>query len=243
MRRTARYQQVDRQQIGGPVVHLRVAGERAAADGACPHGDDDLRRGDRIVGLLERELHVLGDRAGDEQAVRVSRRRHELHPEPPEVPAHRVEDIGIELAPIAAARRYLAQLERPPEQAMQLRTQLRGERERILIAADHEVLAPAHRETIVIGEGDRALGTGLHAVGAEEAAAEVDLSRLPARDRLGRTGLRARAAAGPAQAGVDLGPAAKPRGQLRRRPVRKRHGPMTLKHSSSKETNHRSKPA
>ena len=119
-----------------------------------------------------------GDRAGDEQAVGVARRRHELDAEPAEVEDDRAEDVDVGLAPVAAARGHLAQLERPAEQAPQLRVERRGERERILIAADHEVLAPAHREPVVVGEGDRALGAGLHAVGAEEAAAEVDPSRL-----------------------------------------------------------------
>ena len=44
-----------------------------------------LGRGDGVVGLLEREAHVLADGAGDEQAVGVARRGDELDAEAAEV--------------------------------------------------------------------------------------------------------------------------------------------------------------
>ena len=99
---------------------------------------------------------------------------------PPMAQAPTLRTSAVELTPVAAALRHLAPLERPPEQTPQLRPQFRGERERILIAPDHEVLAPAHRETIVIGEGDHALGTGLHAVGAEACPTQVITGGEPA---------------------------------------------------------------
>ena len=64
------------------MIDVRPAGDRAGAD-----GDHELRRRHGVVGLLQREAHVLGHRAGDEQPVGVARRGDELDAEAAEVAA------------------------------------------------------------------------------------------------------------------------------------------------------------
>src|SRR5437660_12751974 len=60
MRRTTGDVEVDRNRAGGAIVLFRMAGVNAAGDRAGADGDDDLRRGDGVVGLLQRETHVRG---------------------------------------------------------------------------------------------------------------------------------------------------------------------------------------
>ena len=53
MGRAAGDVQIDRHDAVGAVVDLGVVAERAARDGARADGDHDLRRGHRLVGLLQ----------------------------------------------------------------------------------------------------------------------------------------------------------------------------------------------
>ena len=79
-------------------------------------------------------------------------------------------------------------------------------------------LARARGEPVVLRVRDRALGAGLDAVGAEEAAPEVEPRGPPVvtRDGVGRARLDARAAAvGAAASRRGRGSAAEPLGQLR----------------------------
>ena len=46
-----------------------VAAKDPPGNGAAPHGDHDLGRGNRRIGPLAGELHVPRDRAGDQDAV------------------------------------------------------------------------------------------------------------------------------------------------------------------------------
>ena len=87
MRRTAGDEQIHRQYGARAVVNLCVTDEWATGNRASTHGNHDFRRGDSVVGFLERQFHVLGHWAGDEQTVRVARRRDELDSKPPQVPA------------------------------------------------------------------------------------------------------------------------------------------------------------
>ncbi len=81
VRRAAGDVEVDRQHRIGAVVRLRVADVGAAGDRAGADGDHELGRRHRVVGLLQRQAHVRGHRAGDQQAVGVARRGDELDAE------------------------------------------------------------------------------------------------------------------------------------------------------------------
>ena len=72
-------------------------------DGARANGDDDLGRRHGVVRLLEREAHVLGDGAGDEQTVGVPRRGDVLNAETTEIEDDGPEHVDICLAAVAPA--------------------------------------------------------------------------------------------------------------------------------------------
>ena len=67
MRRAAGDVEVDRDGRGGTAVLLGLVQVWPAADRACTDRDDDLWGGNGIVGLLQRELHVLSHGAGESQ--------------------------------------------------------------------------------------------------------------------------------------------------------------------------------
>ena len=71
MWRAPRDVEIYREDVVRAVVDLRMTDIRPARDRARPGGNDDLGWRNRVVGLLESEPHVLGDRSGDEQAVGV----------------------------------------------------------------------------------------------------------------------------------------------------------------------------
>ena len=70
--------------------------------------------GKRLVGLLQRQPHVLRHRAGDQQPVGVARRGDELDAEAAQVEADGAEHVDVGLAGVAAAGADLPQLERAP---------------------------------------------------------------------------------------------------------------------------------
>src|SRR5207302_2118896 len=77
--------------------------EDPARAAAIPHGDHELRIGRRLVRAPQGRLHVPGDRARDEQQIRVTRARHETDTQPFHVVEGVVEGLDLELAPVAGA--------------------------------------------------------------------------------------------------------------------------------------------
>src|SRR5204863_5768908 len=96
------------------------------------------------------------------------------------------------------------------------------------LAVDDEIFAAARAEAVIRGVADRALRARVGAIGAEQAAPEIDAEpfRIQAH-RAGRTGVDARLAALLALRAVDDRKAAEPIGQ-RGRHVRIRAGPKPL---------------
>ena len=114
----------------------------------------------------------------------------------------------------------LAELERAAEEPAHLL--LQGLRQLQLLPAPEDQVLPGPRgQAVVLGVADRPFRTGLDAVGAEEAAAQVEPEALVvARDGVGRAGLGAGAAAVRALRLVEHGQAAEAvgqRGRLARR--------------------------
>ncbi len=95
----------------GAVADFGVIDIRTTGDGAGADDDDELGSGDGGPGLLEGEGHILGDRAGDQEAIRVARGVDELDAEPGEVEDDGVEHVALDLAAVAAAGADLAELE------------------------------------------------------------------------------------------------------------------------------------
>jgi len=112
--------QIHRDDGVGAVVLLGVADVGTAGDGAGADRDDDAGLGDGLVGLLQGDAHVLGDRAGDEQAVGVTRRGDHLDAEAGEVEDHRPQHVDVRLAAVAPTGAHLAQLERAAVEPPQL---------------------------------------------------------------------------------------------------------------------------
>ena len=80
-----------------------TAGEDAAGARTVADGNNPLGFRCRPVGSFQSLAHVVGDRAGDEQDVRMARRRHEPQAETLNVVKWIVERMDLELAAIAGA--------------------------------------------------------------------------------------------------------------------------------------------
>src|SRR5579864_9290745 len=109
----------------------------------------------------------------------MSRRGDDLDSEASEVPSHRLKDVDIGFAGIAAAGADLPQLERTAEKLEEFRFEGLGELDRIGRSDDQSVAVPG-RQTVVRAERDRPLGTGRLAFGAEEAASQIERGPLGA---------------------------------------------------------------
>ena len=226
MRRAARDVEIHRDDGIRAVVNLWMVHVWTAGDRAGPGGNDDLRLRNGIVGLLERELHVLGDGSRDQQPVGMPRRGDVLDAEAPEVEDDRSEDIDVRLAAVAAARAHHPELQGAAEQPPQsLVERARSSRER---TPREQFVACPRRESVLLGMDDGSFRTGLDAVGAEETASQIHPQPLPVlRHRPGRTGVDAGAASIEALARIHDREPAKAVGQRPSR-VRECHRPVTL---------------
>jgi hypothetical protein len=124
------------------------------------------------------------------------------------------EDVQVGLAGVAAAGADLTQLQRPAEEAARLLVQ--GARPFEALPLEDEGLPRPRRQAVLLRVADRPFGTGLDAVRAEEAAAQVE-ARAAFRDAdgAGRAGVGAGAAAVGAFGGVHDRQAAEAVGQGR----------------------------
>src|SRR5262249_6985077 len=116
MRRTTRNIEIDRDYRVRSVVDLGMVQIGTSGNGARPYSNHNLGRRHGLISFPQGQLHVLGDRAGDEQPVRVSRRGDKLNPESTQIKDDRIEDIDVRLAAVAAAGAHLAELERSAQQ-------------------------------------------------------------------------------------------------------------------------------
>lgn len=82
------------------------AGNRTGTGGDHPH-----RTGGGIVSFFQGKQHVAGDRAGDEDTIRVTGRRHDLDPEPSHIPGESAEDVEIQFTCGASTGGDLADLQ------------------------------------------------------------------------------------------------------------------------------------
>src|SRR6185312_11760653 len=115
-RRTARYRDIDGDDIRYPPATRVALPKHPAGATAVPQRNDQLRRGRRFVSAQQRRLHVLGDRAGHQQEIRVPGTRHEADAEALEVVERIVERVDFQLAAVAGAGVDVPDAERPAEQ-------------------------------------------------------------------------------------------------------------------------------
>src|SRR4029077_7431143 len=95
--------------------------EDSASASAVADRDDELRIRCRLVRAAQRHLHVLRDRAGNEQHVRMARARDEADAKALEVVERIVERMNLELTAIAGARVHLADAESPAQHGEEAR--------------------------------------------------------------------------------------------------------------------------
>ena len=119
--------QVHREDVTDAGADLRTTPEWAPADGAGPDCNDQLRGRDRFIRQLQRASHVPVYRPGDDDAVGVTRRSHELDAESGHVEHHVAEGDELGFAPVAAPRDNRAESEGAPEQASRALIQRAGE--------------------------------------------------------------------------------------------------------------------
>jgi hypothetical protein len=131
-------------------------------------------------------LRLIG--AGDEQAVRVARRRDKLDAEPAQIPADGAEDVHVRLAGVAAARAHLPQPQRAAEKLFQLFIQ-RDCKTQFLPAgfAEQQIFAPPNRHLMIACLRDGFSGARLDAGGAEDTFAQIERDGFA---RLAGDGLR-----------------------------------------------------
>ena len=116
-RRTAADVQVDRDHLVDRADHRIAALEHAAAAAAIADRHHPFRIGRRRIGALQRDLHVAGHRAGDQQHVGMARRGREPQAEPLDVVDRIVERMDFELAAVARPGIDLPDGDRAAEQA------------------------------------------------------------------------------------------------------------------------------
>src|ERR1051326_6395539 len=109
VRWAARYIQIHRQHAFHTVANLRMSSVKAAGNGAGSGGDDELWLSDGLIGHQQSLFHIHGDRAGDQNAIGVTRRGDELDPEPAGVEDDIAERVCLDLASVATAGADLTQ--------------------------------------------------------------------------------------------------------------------------------------
>src|SRR5271166_2949768 len=111
----ARDEDIDLDDVRYAAFHAVGPGEDAAVTGAVTDCDYDGRARQRVVGLAERACHVPRHGPGDEDPVRVPRRRHEADPVLLGVIVRREDRADLEFAAVAGPGVDLAQLDRAVE--------------------------------------------------------------------------------------------------------------------------------
>ena len=167
-----------------------MGAEESARDGTGSHGDDDLGRRGRIVGLSQSALHVLGHRPCHQETVGVSGGGDKLNPQPPQVPPHGVENVGVRLTGTASSGADLTKLQRATEEIM---NRLLPEGIGIPpLGGDEQGLAPLGGQAELTPEANHPLGTGLCTNSAKGAQPHIDGgSLLPQVKGVGGTYLHA----------------------------------------------------
>ena len=103
IRRASGNRHIDRDHVGNAAAARVAFAENAAGAAAVADGDHELRIGRRIVGAPHRNLHVLRDRSGDQQQIRVTRARHESDAELFDVVERIIERVNLQLAAVAGS--------------------------------------------------------------------------------------------------------------------------------------------
>jgi hypothetical protein len=109
---------INRDYLGNPAQGSIALSEDAARAAAISHGNYDLRRRRGVISPPEGDLHVTGDRPGDEQQVGKPRRGGKMDAEALAVVERIVDRMNLELAPVARAGIDLTDRKASPEASL-----------------------------------------------------------------------------------------------------------------------------
>ncbi len=158
MRGAAWNKEIHGKELVCAIHNLRMITKRSARNCARTDSYHDLGFRNRLVGLFERQAHVLSDSAGDQEPVGMSWRRHKLNTEPTQIEHHGVQHIDVGFAPVAPACADLPEFERAPKNAIDRRAKAPGEMQVIPFLQD-EIVALAGCKSILPSELDRPFRT------------------------------------------------------------------------------------
>ena len=123
--------------------------KRTSGNGTRSNDQHDFRRRDCVIGLLERKLHVLRNRACDEQSIGMAWRCNDLDAKPRQVEHNGSQHVYVGLATIAAPCTYLSQFQRATKQFEQLVVE--SPNPRLEISSHPKVIALSRCEAVQIG--------------------------------------------------------------------------------------------
>src|SRR3954470_24950637 len=157
-RRAAGHVDVDRDDLVD-ALQDRVVVEHPARAGARPHRDHPLRLEHLVVDLAQRRGHLVGDAAGDDEQVGLTRGR--------------AEDLGAEARDVISRRddrHHLDRAAREPERVGPDRVPLRPE-DRLVDGREHQLVLEVVAELLLEDAG--ALALPEHALGVEAPVREA----------------------------------------------------------------------
>ena len=188
---------------GFAVAKIGPAGERAGA-----YGDHQLGRRQSGVGLLQRQLHIGADAAGDQQAIGVTWRGDKLDAEAAQIENYRAQNVYVRFAGIAAGGADLAQPERAAIELEHFGFQSASQLQRFAVILQR--FARTHRQAKFAREPQGARGAGFSAFAAKQAAPQIQAQIMflrRKRNRVNGASFLAVVATGPAQLLVKGRPA------------------------------------
>ena len=112
--------QINRNQAVQVADNILAAPKRATGDRAATAGDNDLGRWNRFVGRKNSRLHVVGNRAGNVDSIRVTRRGDKINAKALQVKKRSAENIGIRFAGVAPGSRDLSELQRAAKKTLEM---------------------------------------------------------------------------------------------------------------------------
>lgn len=158
--------------------------EWTARNCTSTYGYHNLGLWNCLVSLFESQAHVLRDGTGNQESVRMSRRRHKLNAEPAEVKHDGIQNIDVRLASIASARADLSEFQRATKYAVGLCSKAPGEVQGMPFGQD-QIASLICGKFVLRGKLYRAFGTCVGTLRTEQTATKIEPQTLLLADRVG----------------------------------------------------------
>jgi hypothetical protein len=122
VRRISRDVEVDMEAVEDRAVDILTIGKETAADSVSPGEDEQTWSCDSLVGQLERACHIAGDRASQDNTVRMAWACNEVDAEATDVEVDVTRRVEFQFGAAVAAGGDLTELERAAEETADLST-------------------------------------------------------------------------------------------------------------------------